>query len=346
MKVGIVGLEGAGKKSLFSLLTGKDIEAHVQVKEEIGVVSVPDERIDFLAGMFASKKKVYSQIEFHLIPSVKKDSQETKKMLVETKFMDMIAIVARQFSDENVYHPLGNVDFQRDYFTLKNELLLADLMLVETRLDNIAKQLKAKSDTVVLKEKEVIEKLKTVLEQGNYLSSLKLTDEEGKIIKSLNFLTFKPVFVIINCDEDKVNTAFNLPDGAKSLNVSVKIEREIQGLAENEKKEFLDTLALTDTSINRLIKFAYSYGELISFITAGPKDSHSWTIRNGTNAHNAAGAIHSDIEKGFIRAEVVSFEDLKRAGSEAEAKKLGVYRLEGKEYIVKDGDIIVFRFNV
>lgn len=343
MKVGIIGLEYAGKKSLFSLLTGIKEE---NMGKRIGVINVPDERIDALADFYTSKKKVYSQIEFNLVPSIKTGSDETKKTLMDAKLMDMFAVVVRQFGDENVFHPFNTVDVKRDYDTVKNELLFADLYLIETRLDRIEKELKTDKRDILLKEKEVLETFRTKLESGAFLNSVSVDEDKMKLVRSLNFLTMKPIFAIVNCDEGKVNEEFSFPDGVKAIAVSVKIENEMQQLDEGSKKEFLSALGLKEPSLNRMIKFAYSYGNLITFFTAGEKDSHAWTIRKGTPALRAAGAIHTDIEKGFIRAEIVHYDDLIAAGSEAEAKRKGLYRLEGKEYIIKDGDIAVFRFNI
>jgi ribosome-binding ATPase len=343
MKVGIVGMEYAGKKSLFSLLTGVKDE---NLMRKVGTVNVPDERVDSLSDFYKSKKKVYSQIEFNMVPSIKKSSDDTKKTLADAKLMDMFGLVVRQFKDENVFHPDGKPDVLRDYDTVKNELIFADLYLVETRLDRIDKELRSEKKDLLLKEKEILESFKASLEKGLYLNSLKIEEEKMKIVRSLNFLTMKPIFVIVNCDEGKVNEEFAFQDGVKSITVSAKIENEIQQLDENSKKEFLGALGLKEPSLNRLIKFAYSYGSLITFFTAGEKDSHAWTVKQGTPALRAAGAIHTDIEKGFIRAEIVHYDDLIRAGSEAEAKRQGLYRLEGKEYIIKDGDIAVFRFNI
>ncbi|MHB9155451.1 MAG: DUF933 domain-containing protein [Endomicrobiales bacterium] len=346
MNVGIIGLEYAGKKSLFSLLTGIKGEGYARGKEEIGVIDVPDERIDHLARYYKTEKKVYSKIEFHLIPSLKKEAEEKSKALIEAREVDMFAIVLRQFSDESVFHPLGTVDVLRDYAAVKDELIFADLYLVETRLERLEKQLKSKKTDLQVKERDLMLKLRDWLEKSVFLNAVPLDADSARLIRSLPFLTLKPIFVVVNVDEDKLGAGFSFPDGVKSINIAIKIESEIQQLDENGRKEFLETLGLKETSLNRLIQFAYRYGDLISFITAGVQESHSWTIKNGATAHKAAGVIHSDIEKGFIRAEIISYDDFVKAGSEAEAKKLGLYRLEGKEYIVKDGDIIEFRFNI
>ncbi len=346
MKIGILGLEFSGKKSLFSLLTGIKNINYSQQKDLIGVVDVPDERVNFLAQKYNSEKKTFTKIEFYLLPSIKKNSQENKKLIDEIKEVDMIAILLRQFSNPEVFHPLEKVDYKNDYDIIKNELIFADLFLIETRIDRIEKQIVRNKTEQIVKEKNVLLKLKEALEKGIFLSKENLDKDAIKIIQNLNFITIKPIFAIINCDEDKLSQKFCLPDNVNCLNISVKIEQEIQELSETEKQEFLVSLNLTESSLNRLIKFAYNFGNLISFLTAGEKETRSWTIKKGTNAQNAAGTIHSDIERGFIRAEVIHFDDFKKAGSESEAKKLGFYRLEGKEYIVKDGDIIFFRFNV
>ncbi|OGS27840.1 MAG: hypothetical protein A2297_06680 [Elusimicrobia bacterium RIFOXYB2_FULL_48_7] len=358
MKVGIIGLEYAGKKGLFALLTGiKKPDGYQQTREEIGIVDVPDERIDYLAKFYNTEKKTYSKIEFSLLPSIEKGDKALDggvpagagKALLEAKEVDMFAVVVRQFADSNVFHPLGGVDIVRDYQIIKDELIFADLFMVETRIERIEKQSKTKNAAQIEKEKSLMVKLKANLEKGVFLNKVALSQDELKEIKSLSFLTLRPIFVVVNCDEDKLHENFDFADKEneiKSINISIKIEGEVQQLDEKSKAEFLETMSLTETSLNRLIKFSYNFGNLISFLTAGPKEVRSWTIRKGSNAVKAAGTIHSDMEKGFIRAEMISFEDLKKVGSEAEAKKLAYYRLEGKEYVVQDGDIADIRFNI
>ncbi len=346
MKVGIIGFEFAGKKSLFSLLTGIKKDSHLLVKKELGTVNVPDERMEYLAKYYATEKKTYSKIEFNLMPSLRNDSEADKEVLLAAKEVDMFCIVVRQFSDENVFHPLGKIDPARDYNKIKDELLFADLFLVETRLERIISQSKTKKASDNNIDKDLMLRLKEALEKGVFLSALKLEGDSLKIAEGLNFLTLKPIFAVVNCDEDKLTQKFELQEGVRSINISIKIETEIQMLDEKSKIEFLSALSLNESSLNRLIKFSYEFGNLISFLTAGPKEVHSWTIEKGTNAHESAGAIHSDIEKGFIRAEVINFEDFKKAGSENKARESGFYKLEGKDYIVKDGDIMDFRFNV
>ncbi len=347
MKVGIIGLEFSGKKSIFTLLTGIEQNHSAPDKENVSVIDVPDSRVGFLQQLYKAPKTVYSQIEFDLIPSIRKDSEDTKKALVEAKEVDMFALVIRQFENESVFHPFQKIDINRDFNIIKNELILADLLLVESRLEKIESQLKSGKKDPLVKEKELLLKLKNILEDGRFLNNTQLNEEEAKIIRGFQLLTAKPIFIIVNCDEDKLNEDFKFSKDIETLNISVSIENEIQQIEkEEERREFLDSLGLKESSISRLIKFSYSYGNLISFLTAGETEVHSWTIKNGTDAQHAAGAIHSDFEKGFIRAEVISFKDLKKAGSEAEAKKEGLYRLEGKNYIVKDDDVILFRFNV
>jgi ribosome-binding ATPase len=346
MKVGIVGLEFSGRKTIFGLLTGIKKDGYSAGREEIGVVDVPDERIEELAKYYNPKKKTFTKIEFNLLPPVKKGSDEKNNVISQSKDVDMFAVIVRDFKDENVFHPEDSVSPVRDFGTIKDEFVLADLMLVETRLDRLQKQLKTKATDQGTKEKALMEKLKSSLENGIFIKNIELDADSRKIINNLSFVTTKPIFAVVNCDEDKLKNGFNFTDGVQSVNISAKMEAEIQELDAAAKKEFLSSLGIEETSLNRLIRSAYQYGNLISFLTAGADEVRSWTITAGSTAQKAAGAIHSDIEKGFIRAEVVSFEDFVKSGSEAEAKKLGLYRLEGKEYIVKDGDIIEFRFNV
>ena len=346
MKVGLIGLEFAGKKTLFNLLTGKKSDTHSINKEEVATVNVPDERIEFLEKFYNSKKKIYSQIEFHLLPSIKKESKETQKALTEAKEVDMFGIVLRAFHDDNVFHPYNRIDPVLDYEIIKNELIFADLFLIETRLERLEKQMRAKKEEYLLKEKEILLKFKEQLENNEFLNKVDLREDELKIVRGFQFLTLKPIFTIINCDDTDLNKEFNIDKDIKGINISIKIESEIAELDEEERKIFLEDLGIKESSLNRLIRFTYDYGNLISFFTAGEKEIHSWQIKKGTTAVKAAGVIHSDFEKGFIRAEVISFEDLKKAGSEAAAKKEGLYRLEGKDYIVQDGDIIIFRFNI
>ena len=346
MKVGIVGLEFAGKKTLFSLMTGIRKEGYSAGKEDIGVVDVPDGRIEELAKYYNPKKKTFTKIEFNLLPPVKKGSDEKSNVIAQSKDVDMFAVVVRDFKDDNVFHPDGGIDPVRDYNVIKDEFLISDLMIVETRLERLQKQLKTKSTDQGLKEKSLMEKLKESLENGIFIKNMELDPESLKTVNTFSFVTTKPIFAVVNCDENGISKEFKFPDGVRSINISAKMEAEIQELDDAAKKEFLASMGIEETSLNRLIKFAYGYGNLISFLTAGADEVRSWTITKGSTAQKAAGAIHSDIEKGFIRAEVVAFDDFKKSGSEAEAKKLGLYRLEGKEYTVKDGDIIEFRFNV
>jgi hypothetical protein len=350
MKVGITGLEYSGRKSLFALLAASNKEGSA-ARSEVVTVNVPDERIDFLADFYKAPKIVYSKIEFLLLGNGAAAGGQAREdgspvFSKDAAAIDMFGIVVRQFSDPSVFHPLETIDPVRDYSKIKDELVLSDLMIAETRLDRIEKQLRLKDDAQLLREKAALEKAKASLESGACLNRLVLSEEEKKAISTLPFMSVKPIFVIVNCDEASVSNDFHFPDGVKSINISVKIEHEIQLLPQEERTEFLKSLGLKETSLGRIIKFAYSYGDLISFITAGPKESHSWTIKNGSTSLKAAGTIHSDLEKGFIRAEVIGFEDLKNAGSEAEAKKQALYKLHGKDYIIRDGDIIEIRFNI
>ncbi len=346
MKIGLVGLENAGKTTLFNLLTGIKGESHHTGSSEIGVVNVPDERLDFIYNVYKPAKKVYTHIEFYKVPSITKESEETKKALLSVKEADIIALVIRKFKDENIYHPLGNIDMKRDFNIIIDELILADLYIIETRLERIETQLKSRKEETLLKEKELMLKLKEQLEKNQMLNTIQFSEQEQKILRGYNFLTLKPIFAIINCDEEDLQKEFELPLNIKKINISIKIESELIALNESERQEYLNLLGVNEPGINRLIKISYSCGNLITFFTINEKEARSWAIKKGTTALKAAGVIHSDFEKGFIRAEVIHFDDFKKAGSEQEARKQGLYRLEGKDYIVQDGDIIKFRFNV
>jgi len=345
MKVGIIGFEYAGRRSLFSLLTGIPYQTVCRQEGCVGAVSVPDQRVDRLAQMYASRKKTYTQVVFSLLPPVRVDSAENRAAIAEARDVDLFAIVVRSFTDASVFHPRGTVDPVRDFEGVRSEMLFADLYLAETRLERIAKQERVKPGEVNQLEKKTLLQFKEHLEGGGMLNTLTVDEAALRSVRSLQFLTLRPVFVVINSDEGDT-TATPMPGGVHTICMPVKIEAEIQQLPEHERREFMDSLGITESSLDRLVRFAYQAGDLQTFITAGEKETRSWTIRRGATALEAAGTIHSDFEKGFIRAEVVAFDDLIAAGSETEAKKRGLYRLEGRDYVVRDGDVMLFRFNV
>ncbi|MBN1899117.1 MAG: redox-regulated ATPase YchF [Spirochaetes bacterium] len=346
MKVGLVGLDESGKDSIFQLLTGHGESSHDHKNPEIAEVSVLDDGLDFIFKTFSPSKKHYVHIQFVILPSISKESMETRKALVSIKEVDIVTLVIRQFKNENVYHPLGNIDPQRDFSYLMDELIYADLYLLETRLERIKAQLKLKKDDFLLKEQELVVKIQKILESDKTLHQANLNEAEEKILKSFSLLTLKPIFVIVNCDEKDLKEDLTFPKGINSINISLETELQLNQLEPHEREEYLRILGINESGIRRLIKFSYDCGDLITFYTYNEKEARAWAIRKGTTALKAAGHIHTDFEKGFIRAEVIHYHDLEKAGSEAAARKNGLYHLEGKDYIVQDRDIIKFRFNV
>ncbi len=346
MRAGIIGLEYSGRKTLFSLLTGIDVASIKPGKEIFGAVNVPDPRVDCLADLCGSKKKRYSQFEFNLLPPVKKDSEDTRRTLAEARFADMFVVVVRSFTDSSVFHPLERVDPSADYELLRDELILGDLYIAENRLERVEKLLNSKKDDDLAAEREALKRAIALLEEGKMLHGLEFTPGVAKTIKGYQFLTLKPIFVVVNCDEDALGKQIDLGKGIHSIPISLKIEAEIGQLEGSERAEYLDSLGLETPATERLIRFCYRHAGLISYLTTGPDETRAWTIHEGETAPEAAGAIHSDFEKGFIRADVVRFDDFKAAGSEKEARAQNLFRLEGKDYVVRDGDVVDFRFNL
>ena len=339
MNVGILGLKNSGKKSLFHLLT--NIKDH-----NIGTSILQDERLDFIYNLYKPAKKTNIHIQFILIPDITKDSEQTKKALINAKDCDILLFLVRAFKDENVYHPFESIDPKRDLEFILNEIIFYDFYTIETRLEKIEKQLKAKKEDLLLKEKDVLLKLKTAIENKKFLSYNDFQESEIKILSGFKFLSLKPSFVVINCDENELKKEFKLTENLKEINISVKIEDEILQLNENESLEYLKLIGMEQPALERVIRTAFESGDYITFFTVNDKEAKAWAIKKGLTALKAAGVIHSDFEKGFIKAEVINFDDLKKAGSEHNARVKGLFRLEGKDYIVKDGDIIKFKFNI
>ena len=359
---GIVGLPMVGKTTFFNLLTNAGIETSAfysgKTGTNINMAVVPDERVDFLSKMFKPKKTTYAQIEFIDIPGLVRGASQGKgtgnEFLSAVRDADALVHILRSFENKNVVHVDDTLDILRDLETVNMELLFADLQLVETRLERINSGKKKKLENPL--EEVTLLKIRDVLENEQPVSSISFTDDEKEAVKHITFLTDKPMLIVINLDEKQFTSkaypqkdaiyAYGKEHNIIILEICAQVEAEISQLEEEDKTIFMEDLGITEPGIDRLAKAVYRLLGLISFLTAGEDEVKAWTIKKELPAKKAAGKIHSDIERGFIRAEVVAFEDLKKAGSMPKARELGLFRLEGKDYLVQDGDIINFRFNV
>lgn len=366
MKLGIVGLPNVGKSTLFNAITQAGAESanypFCTIEPNTGVVAVPDERLDKLAQMYHPQKVTPAVVEFvdiaGLVKGASKGEGLGNKFLSHIREVDAIVHVVRCFEDPNIVHVDGKIGPARDIETINMELIFADLEVLEKRIDRVKKSMKG-GDKKNLPELNMLERIHDALESGKLARSLEYSKEEKEMLREISLLTLKPVIYAANVSESDYgengveNNCFvdelakiAEEEGSEVLPICAKIEEEISELDDDEKDMFIQELGLKESGLSRLIKKSYHLLGLISYLTAGEPEVRAWTIKRGTKAPQAAGKIHTDFERGFIKAEVVSFDDLMACGTYAAAREKGLVRLEGKEYVMNDGDIVLFKFNV
>ena len=364
LTAGIVGLPNVGKSTLFNAITKKNILAanypFATIDPNVGMVIVPDKRMEFLENLYVPERVIPTSFEFTDIAGLVKGASKGEglgnKFLSHIREVDAIVEVVRCFDDNNIIHVESSVDPIRDIEIINIELILADLEVVETRLSKIGKKASMSKDKETIKEVELLNKIREALIQNKPIRSLDFTSEELAMIKAFNFLTLKPIIYMANVEESDLLTDTNdyvekvrnyaKEENSKVITVCAKIESELSELSDEDKKTFLEDLGIKESGLDKLIKATYDLLGLATYFTVGSDEVKAWTFTKGMKAPECAGIIHSDFERGFIRAEVMSYEALEKCGNEANVRANGLMRLEGKEYIMQDGDICHFRFNV
>lgn len=359
---GLIGLPMVGKTTIFNLLTGSAAETSNfltgKTETNTGAARVPDPRVEFLSELYKPRKTTFAQVQFSDVPGLVRGSSQGQgvgnQFLNAIRNVDLLVHVVRSFANSEVPHVEDTVDPLRDIETINMELLFADMEVVDKRIERIKAGKKVKKEHAL--ELEVMEKCLNALENETSISRLELSEEEKLALRNYSFLTEKPLLLVVNTDEEQFKSrayprkaeleAYAARRGLPVLEICGRIEMEISQLPSEDREMFLADLGATQSGIDRLTRAAYDYLGLISFFTVGEDEVKAWTIRRDTEARRAAGKIHSDIERGFIKAEVVKYHDLESLGSMAKVKEKGLFRLEGKEYVVEDGDVINFRFNV